>query len=188
MMRKHESSGMPALIRLFFDIAMHRRGPQDVPAQQGAFLFALAAYLVAGGAVLWPTASGTREMFGQLMLDLVLMVAVCAALLALTGRAARLGQTLAALFGTGALLSAAALPFVWLLAVTLGGAEPMPETIPPAAALSSIALFGLLLASLLVTGHILRHALDWSYAVGVLAATAYFAGSTFIFRSVFPVS
>jgi hypothetical protein len=188
MMRNHEHRGLPTVIRLFLDIAMHRKGPQDVPAERGVFVFALAAYLLAGAAALWPTASGTREVFGQLMLDLVLMVAVCAALLALTGRAVRLGQTLAALFGTGALLSAAALPFVWLLAATLGGVETMPETIPPAAALSSIALFGLLLASLLVTGHILRHALDWSYAGGVMAATAYFALSTFIFRSVFPVS
>jgi hypothetical protein len=188
MMRNHETSGMPTLIRLFLDIAMHRRGPQDVPAERGVFVFALAAYLVAGGAALWPSAAGTREVFGQLMLDLVLMVTVCAALLALTGRAARLGQTLAALFGTGALLSAAALPFVWLLAITMGDGVTMPETIPPAAALSSIALFGLLLASLLVTGHILRQALDWSYAGGVLAATAYFAFSTFVFRSVYPVT
>ena len=188
MMRNHEQRGLPAVIRLFFDIAMHRKGPQDVPAARGVFMFALGAYLLAGAAALWPTASGTREVFGQLMLDLVLMVVVCAALLTLTGRAARLGQTLAALFGTGALLSAAAVPFVWLLAATLGGVETMPESIPPAAALSSIALFGLLLASLLVTGHILRHALDWSYAGGVMAATAYFALSTFVFRSVFPVS
>jgi hypothetical protein len=187
-MRNHETSGMPTLIRLFLDIAMHRRGPQDVPAERGVFVFALAAYLVAGGAALWPSAAGTREVFGQLMLDLVLMVTVCAALLALTGRAARLGQTLAALFGTGALLSVAALPFVWLLAITMGDGVTMPETIPPAAALSSIALFGLLLASLLVTGHILRQALDWSYAGGVLAATAYFAFSTFVFRSVYPVT
>jgi hypothetical protein len=188
MMRNHDSSGTPALIRLFLDIAMHRRGPQDVPAARSAYMSALAAYLVTGGAALWPAASGAREVFGQLMLDLVLMVAVCAALLALSGRAARLGQTLAALFGTGALLSAAALPFVWLLALTMGDGAAIPETIPPAAALSSIALFGLLLASLLVTGHILRHALDWSYAGGVLAATAYFAFSTFVFRSVYPVS
>jgi hypothetical protein len=188
MIRNHESRDAPAVIRFFLDIAMHRKGPQDVPARQGVFLLALAAYLVAGGLVLWPTAGGLRQLLGQLGADLVLMVAVCAALLALTGRTARLGQTLAALFGTGALLSAAALPFVWLLAATLGDAEAMPETIPPAAALSSIALFGLLLASLLVTGHILRHALDWSYAGGVLAATAYFALSTFVFRSLFPVS
>lgn len=188
MMRNHEQRGLPSVIRLFLDIAMHRKGPQDVPAERGVFLFALGIYVLAGAAVLWPTASGTREVFGQLMLDLVLMVVVCAALLTLTGHAARLGQTLAALFGTGALLSAAAVPFVWLLAATLGGVETMPESIPPAAALSSMALFGLLLVSLLVTGHILRHALDWRYAGGVMAATAYFALSTFVFRSVFPVS
>ena len=176
------------MIRLFLDIAMHRKGPQDVPARQGVFLQALAAYLLAGGIVLWPSSDSMRQLLGQLALDLVLMVAVCAGLLALARRSARLGQTLAALFGTGALLSAAALPFVWLLATALGESGALPDTIPPAAALSSLALFGLLLASLLVTGHILRHALDWSYAGGVLAATAYFALSTFVFRSLFPVA
>lgn len=187
-MRNHEANGSPALIRLFLDIVLHRRGPQDVPPERRVFVGALAAYLAAGATVLWPSAADLGELYAQLAVDLVLMVALCGSLLALTGRAARLGQTLAALFGTGALLSLAALPFVWLVAGSIGDPATTPETLPPAALLGTLALFGLLLASLLVTGHILRHALEWSYAAGVLAATAYFALSTFVFRSLFPVT
>lgn len=187
-MPNHEANGSPALIRLFLDIALHRRGPQDVPAERRVFVGALAAYLVAGAAVLWPSAADLRQLYAQLAVDLALLVALCSGLLALTGRAARTGQTLTALFGTGALLSAAALPFVWMVAGSLGETAATAETLPPAALLGTLALFGLLLASLLVTGHILRHALDWSYPAGVLAATGYFALSTFVFRSLFPVT
>lgn len=187
-MRNHERKGCPGVIRLFLDIVMHRRGPQDVPAGQGVFLVALAGYVVVGAAVLWPSADGLSELLGQVGVDLVLLVGCCGGLLIATGRAARFGQTLTALFGTGALLSAAALPFVWIVARSLGDPGAPPETLPPPALLSTLALFGLLLVSLLVTGHILRHALDWSYAAGVLAATAYFALSTLVFRSLFPVN
>lgn len=187
-MRNHEADDGRALIRLFLDIALHRRGPQDVPAGRGVFLGALAAYLAVGAAVLWPSASGVGEVYAQLAVDLGLLVGVCGGLLFLTGHAARLGQTLAALFGTGALLSAAALPFVWAVARSIGDAAVTPDAVPPAALFGTLALFGLLLVSLLVTGHILRHALEWSYPAGVLAATAYFALSTFVFRSLFPVT
>ena len=144
-MRNHEANGSPALIRLFLDIALHRRGPQDVPAARRVFLGALAAYLAVGAAVLWPTASGLGQVYAQLAVDLALLVGVCGSLLALTGRAARLGQTLTALFGTGALLSAVALPFVWLGARSMGDPAAPPDALPPAAALGTLALFGLLL-------------------------------------------
>lgn len=187
-MRNHDTDDDRALIGLFLDIVLHRRGPQDVPAGRGVFLGALAAYLAVGAAVLWPSAAGVGEVYAQLAVDLGLLVGVCSALLALTGRIARLGQTLAALFGTGAVLSAAALPFVWAVARSIGDPAVTPDALPPAALIGTLALFGLLLVSLLVTGHILRHALEWSYAAGVLAATGYFALSTFVFRSLFPVT
>lgn len=87
---------MQVLIRLFIEVALHRKGPQDVPASGIVFALALTAYLAIGAAVL-------------------------------------------------------------------------------------------LLASLLVTGHILRNAMDWSYAAGVLAAVVYFALSVAMFRRYFPV-
>ena len=177
---------MQALIRLFIDIALHRKGPQDVPAAPAVFGLALCAYLAIGAAVLWQSADHPGTVLGQLALDLVLLVLICGGLLALTGRSARMIQTLTALFGTGALLSAAALPFVWTAARTLGDGVPVPGMEVPGL-LSAMALFLLLLVSLLVTGHILRQALDWSYAAGVLTAVAYFSISVALFRRFFPV-
>ncbi|HRP35703.1 MAG TPA: hypothetical protein PLI48_07445 [Gammaproteobacteria bacterium] len=178
---------MQALIRLFIEVALHRRGPQDVPTSGAVFGLALFAYLAIGAAVLWPSAAGTEALLGQLALDVALLLLVFGGLLAGTGRAGRLRQTLTALLGTGALLSAVALPFVWLAARALGNGAPVPGMELPAL-VSTTALFMLLLASLLVTGHILRHAMDWSYAAGVLTAVLYFALSVAMFRRYFPVA
>lgn len=178
---------MQALIRLFIEIALHRKGPQDVPASSAVFGLALLAYLVVGAAVIWPAADSAIVLAGQLLLDLLLVAVIFGGLLAVTGRAARTMQTLAALFGTGALLSTAALPFVWINARVFSDGAPVPG-MELAAVLSTTALFMLLIASLLVTGHVMRHALGWSYAAGVLVATLYFGLSVFVFRLFFPVS
>lgn len=178
---------MQALIRLFIEIALHRKGPQDVPAVSAVLGVALCAYLLVGAAVLWPSSTSVSTLLGQLTLDLLLLVLVFGGLLGGTGRSERMPQTLAALFGTGALLSTVALPFTWLAARTISDGEPVPGMEGPAL-LSAMALFTLLVASLFVTGHILRHALGWSYAAGVLAAVLYFATSVAVFRAVFPLA
>lgn len=175
---------MHALIRLFADIALHRKGPQDVPSAGAVLALALLAYLLLGAASLWPAAGGPGRVLSQLMVDLGMVVGVFGGLLALTGRAGRTRQTLTALFGTGALITALALPFVWLAAAALDEESGSAG----AALLSAMVLFTLLIASLLVTGHILRRALDWSYPAGVLGAVLYFAASVTVFRSLFPAA
>ena len=176
---------MQALIRLFIDIALHRKGPQDVPTADAVLAITLAAYLAVGAAALLPSVAGPGQLMAQLAADLALAIVVFSGLLVATGRAVRIRQTLAALFGTGALLSAAALPFIWISAGTFDETGPTAGAELPAL-LSTMALFALLLASLMVTGHILRHSLDWSYAAGVLVAVLYFAASVALFRWLFP--
>jgi hypothetical protein len=175
---------MPPLIRLFVDIALHRKGPQDVPAASGLLGLTLLAYLAMGAATLWPSAANVNLLMAQLVMDLLLILVIFGGLLAATGHGGRAVQTLSALFGVGALLSAIALPFVWIVARSLTDGAPAPGLELPAL-LSTLALFTLLLASLMITGHILRHALDWSYAAGVLMAVAYFAASVVVFQRFF---
>ena len=175
---------MQPLIRLFIDIALHRKGPQDVPPAGEVLGLALLAYLVIGTAVLWPSTADMASLLAQLGTDLLLVVLFFGGLLLANGRSERLRQTLTALFGTGALLSALALPFVWIVAQVLADGDAAPGMAVPAL-VSTMALFLLLLASLLVTGHILRHALEWSYAVGVLVAVVYFAVSVTVFDHLF---
>jgi hypothetical protein len=186
MMPAAKGDAMQPLVRLFIDIALHRKGPQDVPTAGAILGLTLLAYIAMGAATLWPSVAGMNMLVGQLALDLLLTVLIFGGLLALTGKAGRVRQTLAALFGTGALLSAIAVPFVWVAARVLADGAPTPGLEVPAL-LSTMALFMVLLASLLVTGHIMRHALDWNYAAGVLTAAVYFAVSVGIFRRFFPV-
>lgn len=178
---------MQPLIRLFIDIALHRKGPQDVPAAGGVLGLALCAYLAIGALALWPSTGGVGALVGQLAADLALVVVVFTGLLAVTGHASRTTQTLAALLGTGALLSAVAVPFIWIASRMFTDGAPN-EGMEQIALLSTMFLFMLLLASLLVTGHIVRHALDWSYAAGVLTAVIYFAASVAVSRWLFPVA
>jgi hypothetical protein len=178
---------MQAIIRLFVEIALHRKGPQDVPAAGALLGLSLAAYLAIGALALLPQTTGATMLLGHLAVDLVMVFLVFGGLLLLTGRAGRARQTLTALFGTGALLSAAALPFIWLAAGALDDSGPVGGR-EATALLSMMVLFGLLVASLLVTGHIVRHALDWSYPVGVLTAVLYFAASVALFRYLFPAA
>lgn len=178
---------MQSLIGLFFEIVLHRKGPQDVPPAGVVLGFTLIAYLATGGIVLWPSAADMSIVLAQLAVDLTLMVLIFGGLLAATGRADRMRQTFAALFGTSALLSVAALPFVWIATTAFVEDAPSPGVGLPVL-LSTLALFMLLLVSLLVTGHILRHALNWSYAAGVLVAAGYFAVSVTVFRALFPVA
>lgn len=44
---------MQALIRLFIEVALHRKGPQDMPASGIVFALVLAAYLAIGAAVVY---------------------------------------------------------------------------------------------------------------------------------------
>jgi hypothetical protein len=175
---------MQPLIRLFIDIALHRKGPQDVPPANAFLGLVLLAYLVVGAAVLWPSTADMGALVAQLVTDLLLLLVFFGGLLLARGRAARIRQTLTAVFGTGALLSTLALPFVWIIAQVLADGDAAPGMALPAL-VSTLALFLLLLASLLVTGHILRHALDWSYTAGVLAAVVYFAISVTVFDHLF---
>jgi hypothetical protein len=77
----------------------------------------------------------------------------------------RLVQTLSALAGTGFVLALAALaPTWWLAHAHAAGSE---------AGLPAFALLGLVLWSLVVTGHVLRHALSAPLIVGVLIAIVF---------------
>ncbi|MEJ2515110.1 MAG: hypothetical protein P8080_10640 [Gammaproteobacteria bacterium] len=173
---------MQSLIRLFLDIAMHRRGPEDVPHSGTVLVLALAAYLATGALALVP---GDQPVLPRLLLDASMLVLFMGALLVFTGRGARMMQTLAALLGTGALLTAASVPFVWL-AYSAVDAEGQAAANDPVVLGSSLALIGLLGFSLLVTGHIVRSAMDWPYAGGVLVAVVYFGLSVEVFRRLFP--
>lgn len=154
--------GMQSLIGLFWDVCLLRRGPQDVPYSPAL----LGALLVAGVAVdlvffSWQAPLANALAFVSASLGA--MLTVISLLLGGLGYARRIVQTLTAMGGAGLVFSALALPALVLVLL-------IPALRGPLALLMLV----LNLWSLVVTAHILRHALSVHLVPAALLAVGYF--------------
>ncbi len=152
---------MMALLFKLLDIVLLRAGPQDLPPGRAVAISCVALYVGVTGISL-STGRAPEAPLLVLVLAVVLPLLLCRLLLGWRGRLERYDQTIAALFGSSALLSAASLPLN-----LISGAEP---SVPLA--------FGILLLffwSFAVDGHIWRHALEISYTAGLALAVVLFA-------------
>lgn len=141
--------GVLALIHFFIDLCLLRRAPQDLPASR--ILLGLMIVLGLGASTLLSVTAGARVglALSRAALDFALALSVLAAALRWTGKAARFIQTATALLGADILLGLLA-----LLPLTLANAAATAAGVLFAAAL----YLALLLWSILVAAHILRHA------------------------------
>jgi hypothetical protein len=169
---------MLQLVRAFFDIAMLRLGPEDLPASRFLLGFAAVAYLVTGEISVSFYARDIGDAFLQLAADIGLLVVFVTGLLVLYGKAARLGQTMTALLGTGALLALIALPLsIWL---RWDDANGIGSSLPV------VGLYLVVLWSIAVTGHILHRALEIPFVGGLVLGAAYFILNVATFAYLFP--
>jgi hypothetical protein len=152
--------------RQLLDIALLRRGPQDLPYSPTLLVLAISASALASLVA--------RGASGMPLLSLVLIVAYTAAflhgVLQMRQLTARFVQTATAVFGTDALITLVALPL--LGAFTASGTQP--------AAGALLAYLALVAWNVAVLAHILRNALDTGLGKGALWAVAYIAGTAFI--------
>lgn len=164
------------IFRLVLDIALLQRGPQALPAAAWLTVAALATYGAVGmlaHRMIAPEMNPT----GPVFFDLFLMIGFVLSLLYWRGFPGRTYQTLAALAGTGTLLTLCGLPVIRLVEPdTQGGA------LVSAGAILWLALMGW---SLLVTAHILRHSLAVSLPAGVLLAMIYMVISIIFYGMLF---
>ena len=117
------------------------------------------------------------DVLRSLALDLLMTAAAPWVLLALLGLRNRYLQTLTAMFGTGALLTLLSLP------CNLWRAQLGEDA--PAAAVPNALLFGILIWSLVVNGHIYARALSRPFTAGIIIAIAmFFLQTTLLFRFV----
>lgn len=107
------------LIRLFLDILLFKKGPQDVPGSPLLLGLAAGTDLLAGFA-LAALETAWLDALLQAITGLGLLTLFLAAALALTGKWSRWLKTASALLGCDALLTSAALPL-------LGLAQWLPE-------------------------------------------------------------
>lgn len=157
---------MLPILAAFVQIALRRRGPEDLPDSQFLLLVAGLAYVITQAALAAPVYGSVPLLIRSLALDLLLLCGFLWGLLRFTGHASRFRQTLTAVLGTGAVLSACMLPFNhWL--DTVG--EPGKLALAP-----TIGLLAVVAWSLVVNGHIFSRALSRPFAAGLLISIAYF--------------
>ncbi len=142
---------MHSLFRLFIDILLRRKGPQDLPSSWSFGLVVVLCGLLANAAYVAMAVPDGRWLV-RTVADFAASAGFLALVLVLGGHPRRFQQSFTALCGVGLLLTLPAYGFV-LLAQT--GWSPLQW-------LLDLLFTMLLVASLFVTEHILRQALECS--------------------------
>jgi hypothetical protein len=170
---------MREVIRLYVQIALLRRGPQDLPVSRLLLILTVCGYAAVNALVngLLPPSSGWPA---QLAIDVLFTLAWYAALLQLTGRSERFLQTATAVFGFQSVLSPLLIGSEWLMR-RFG--QDTTWQLPIAVA--SLALVIWLIAA---TSHVVKAALDWSSATSVALVILQIVAGQLLLLAVLPAS
>ena len=156
---------MLALIRAFLDIALHRRGPEDLPSARLLLGLVLAAYVAIAAVYLQLPALQVAHPFALLVAETAFMLAFVWALLKVFAVERRFRQTATAYVGTAALFSILALPL--LHGVTSFDREGVPF------AATTILFWGLVFWAIDVSSFVLSRAIDRPYVVALGIVLGY---------------
>jgi len=144
---------MKDLVRLFMQIALLRRGPQDVPASPLLLALTVGGYLAVNlivGGLLPPDVHWWQELLIDTLFTLIWYVV----LLQVLGRPERILQTATAVFGFQAVLSPLLIASEWLVRrFSEDSAWQVPITC------AGLLLFVWLIAA---NSHVVKAALEWS--------------------------
>jgi hypothetical protein len=153
-----------ALIRFFVELCLLRRAPQDLPASEALLGLVLVVDLVVGALLGVTVGLSPGLALGEGLADAIFSLSLLLVGLWMLNRLSRFRQTATALLGSGAVLGLLAIPPSSVLP-SAGG--------HPLTALAGLLFLALIGWSILVTGHILRHAFDLQLGQGVVVAVAY---------------
>jgi hypothetical protein len=153
-------------LRIFLDIVLWRRGPQDLPTSSLLVWLTLAAYTAVSAVQLLLLNESGIVWFFFLVADPLLLSAWVWLVLKVFNHAERFQQTVAAVLGTGAVLGLVIYLPLQLLVTGLGFGASSP--IAQGVALGLVVIFAL------VTGRIIKLATDSSMFTGIAVALTYF--------------
>lgn len=153
-------------LRIFLDITLWRRGPQDLPASGLLVWITLLAYVLVSAVQLAALDESALTWFFFLVVDPLLLMAWVWLVLRLYRHPERFQQTASAVLGTGALLG---LVLYLPLQLVITGLGFEPDSMP--AQLSALAL---VIVFALVTGRIIKLATESSLFTGIAVALTYF--------------
>ena len=163
---------MYELLKLFFGIAIFKKGPQDIPASPWLLRLLIPVYMMVNYLILMLS----NDMFSALLqvsVDVILIIVFAWGCMFIAGKPERYQQTACALLGTDALISLFAIP---ALATLIGQGS----------ALALLAVVLLMLWHWVVSGHILRHALSQPLVFGLGVAFLYILISFQVMALLFP--
>jgi hypothetical protein len=168
---------MKEIIRLFTQIALMRRGPQDVPASTLLLGLAIGGY-VAVNFLLCSALPTDPRWQGTLLLETLFMLVWYVVLLKLVGRPERTLQTTTAVFGMWAVLSPLLVASDWLMR---NAGDDTVWQIPAQCA-------GLLLLAWLIaaSSQVVKSALEWSGAASVALVILQLVAGWLVVSAVFP--
>lgn len=163
---------MYELSLLFFHIAIFKKGPQDVPASPMVLRLVLPVYVAINYLILYLNGAASTAVL-QILVDFGMIVMFCWPLLYFSGKTTRFPQTLAAMVGTDIVVSFFALPAIATLNAHAND-------------LAYFSMLALVLWHWLISGHILRHALDRPLLFGLGLALLYIMLSSQVMAALFP--
>jgi len=156
---------MIPLLRAYRQICLLRLGPQDLPASRFLLQLAAVAMLLSGTLMLALDLGAFIPALLGVLVDMAASALLLYLGLRLIGRERRLVQSLSAIYGTAAILQLIAIPILLVI-----GDDPAAS---PLGQVAVLLYLGLLMLSLAVLGHILRHTFDTPLWAGVMLAIFY---------------
>ena len=149
---------MGEVLKLFAQISLLRRGPQDLPASRLLLLLTVVAY-VAVNCLISSVFPPARDWPALLLMDVAFLLLWNALLLRVAGRPERTVQTITAVFGYQLLLAPLLVALQWLAQRFHGDSAWEGPLL--------FVWLGLLVWLIAANSRILRAALEWSTAASV---------------------
>ena len=166
---------MKALLNTAVELCLLRLGPQQLPASPILLQVSLILNVLVGVLVMMAAKEGLAEAVAESLFEVALMLGVLYMGLKSYNKLRRFNQTASALLISGLLLGLLSLPLV-----SWNHRSQSAE--------SSLLLLLLIFWSILVLGHILRHAFSVPLNVGIAIGVAYTLFSWNLLALLFPVA
>ena len=160
------------LLKLFFDICLFKKGPQDIPGYSSLLRLLILVHMSVSYLVLRLNMNSTDAAW-QVLVEVILILGLAWPILLLAKKPVRFQQTASALLGTGAVISFIAIP-------------AMATLVSQGTGLAFFAVILLMIWHWAVTGHIFSQALDQPFSFGLGIAFIYIFVSYQIIGLLFP--
>jgi hypothetical protein len=168
------------LATVFFDIAVHRRGPEHLPASQFLLVLLFVSYLIVGFIAIRMGGAASSSAFLLFVADSLIYLVYLLLVLNFFKRPRRFLQTATALVGADILFNLLGIPLlVWSVAADTAGSD---ATVP------TFLFIVLFFWSVDVAGYVVSRALERPYIVGVLIVIMYVMTSLSVRESFAPVT